>query len=421
MTPRPTPRLGRAGFTLVETVLALAIVGMISLGAWAMTDSVRKAQTTAVTDEDARQGVLHADIALRGALRESSAGVLSSPNVGPVHVVTATVAGVRADTLVVLRGDAPAVAVSSRACPSGGSCILLVGDHRNSFRTGDVVLLATPSVGGRVYQVSAQPQVRTDACGADCPEVLDCPTFTAVAVPATTELVTSYYYPNSVATPLVRPGIPCSQSYYINGDRCVEERGPVTPPARRRWSCTASGPVQRFTELPVADRTAAPMRFPTPDPVPTRSGAGLTPRVRVQRVIPSRFWIRGAGTAQATLVRQNGLTAGGEWRPAFPLAGRVSSLAVQTMHGGDFTWRSGIGVAASELARSSSNTNFASNPPGIAPEPGYVFDRGYHTISGVRARYTVRTQQQDGTIANVPYATLVATNTVAGGGAEGGQ
>lgn len=406
-----------AGFTLIEVLGVLVVTAVIATGVWSVTESVTRGHVQAMNDDDRASAVASIDGVLRNALRQATLGTLAAPNAGPVQVLVAGSGAASSDTLLVLRAEYAPITNSTRPCPGGGACLLLVGDQSRVIEEDEVLLVSAPAMGARVYRVTGEPRPTRAACGADCEEEIVCPTFTdegagqVVVVTGATE------------TP-PPPGVPpsaCIQSYYEDGRVCTERRGLVNAPRPKRvWDCSARGRVSAYTEVPVAELTTA-LGFPDVG-APTQSGASLTPRVRTQRVTASRFFVRRDGTRGApVLVRQTGLDGDGAWNAAVPVGGPVATLEVETLHTGETAWRRGVGVDAAALAHSTGNANYAyTSFPTATAEPGFSFRRGYHDVGAVRVRFTVPTDQADGTVRNVPYVIVVATNGGTRHGSEGG-
>ncbi len=397
------------GFTLIELLGVLVITAVIATGVWSVTESVTRGQVRSMEDADRGAAAAAIERVLRDAIRQATAGTLASPNAGPVQVVVA-----ESDTLLLLRAEGAPMTVSTRPCAGGGACVHLVGDHRGVLEPGEVLLVSTPAMGARVYRVAAGPRVTRAPCGADCPEEVACPSFADEAA-ADAEVVTAsvLYVPGAPASP--RSG-PCEQTYYADGSRCAEVRTAV-PVARRNWRCKVRATVSAYTQVPVAE---VAFQFPAGAALPAQSGAALTPRVRAQPVTPSRFYVSRTGARSAPLLmRQTGLDGSGAWKPATPVGGPVTALEVETLHAGETTWRRGVGVDEAALEHSSSNPNYlyASSASG---EPGFAFRRGYHDVGAVRVRFTMPTARADGTVAQVPYVVVVATNGATQGGSEGG-
>jgi hypothetical protein len=299
-----------------------------------------------------------------------------------------------------------------------------VGDFSNVIEEGEVLLVSAPAMGARVYRVTGAPRDTRAACGADCEEEVSCPTFDESPAEEVLAVVSSRYYYNGVATPSVRVGVPCEQSFYANGDRCEELRARVgAARPKREWRCNARGRVSAYTEVPVAELTTSTFRFPSAGGAPVQSGASLTPRVRTQRVTASRFFVRRAtARAAAVLMRQTGLDAAGEWNAAAPVAGPIGAFQVETLHSGETEWRRGVGVDDAALEHTPSNANYRYvATPTAAGAAGFSFLRGYHDVAAVRIRFNVPTPQPDGATRDVAHVTVVSTNGATRGGSEGGS
>jgi prepilin-type N-terminal cleavage/methylation domain-containing protein len=409
--------MNRSGFTLIEILGVLVVTAVIATGVWSVTESVTRGQVRGMEDADRAAAVASLDAVLRNAVQQATRGTLSAPNAGPVHVRVAGAAGAEADTLVVLRGEGPPLTHSTRPCPGGGACLYLFGSAATLARAGDVLLVSVPGMGARVYRVVGEARLSRAACGADCEERLAC-TGTGLLAVQVVQVTESTIYPSAGGSYTV-PG-PCRQAYDAERGRCVERRG-ARPGQVAQQECVARGAVATYTEVPVAEVTAA-LGFPDPGDVPQQSGAALTPRVQVQRVLPSRFWLRrDAARAAPLLVRQTGLDESGAWNRAVPVGGPVSALEVQTLHAGETAWRRGVGVAAADLAHAAANANYTrADAPADSALPGFAFRRGYHSVGAVRVRFTVPTPRADGSPAPVPYTVVVATNGASRGGSGGG-
>jgi len=337
-----------------------------------------------------------------------------------VQVLVAGAGATSSDTLLVLRAEAAPFTNSTRPCPGGGACLLLVGDHHAVIGQGDVLLVSAPAMGARVYRATGAPRPTRTVCGADCEEEVVCPTY-ADEPQAEVMVVAGGTYTRAAPPAGPTPVTACRQTYYEDGGVCMERRvSAAAPRAKRVWDCQARSRVSAYTEVPVAELTTA---FGFADVgSPTQSGASLTPRVRTQRVTASRFFVRRDGSRAARLlVRQTGLDGGGAWNPPVPVGGPVATLRVETLHAGEAAWRRGVGVDGAALVHSTGNANYAyaSSPTAMA-EPGFSFLRGYHDVVAVRVRFTVPTPLANGTDRNVPYVTVVATNGGTGNGSEGG-
>lgn len=408
-----------AGFTLIEVLGVLVVTAVIATGVWSVTESVTRGHVLAMNDDDRGTAVASIDRVLRNALRQATLGTLAAPNAGPVQVLVAGTGATSSDTLLVLRAEYAPITNSTRPCPGGGACLLLVGDHSAVIAEGEVLLVSAPAMGARVYRVTGEPEATRAVCGADCEEEIVCPTFADEEADSIVVVVTASYRASAAAPPVPVPA--CRQTYYESGASCTETRDTVQAPRpKRRWTCSARGRVSAYTEVPVAELTTA-LGFPDVG-APTQSGASLTPRVRTQRVTASRFFVRRDGTRPApVLVRQTGLDDGGAWNAAVPVGGPVATLEVETLHAGETAWRRGVGVDAAALVHSTGNPNYAyTSFPTATAEPGFSFRRGYHDVGAVRIRFTVPTEQADGTVRNVPYVTVVATNGGTRHGSEGG-
>lgn len=370
-----------AGFTIAELLVVLLVGGLLALGVARLGDAVGGMGEAGRSAAEARVLEWAAERALRRALQEAGAGLPSAPNLGGVGVRLAEGAGgAPADTLVVLRAQGDALTVAARSCSGGGAdCLALVGDQRARLGAGSLLIVGERAGGLRALQLTAEPELFFAPCGADCPERLVC---TVSAGPSQTfaRVVGSVREPGGVPS-----FAPCPQAYFPDGSSCREVVPAIDVGPRQEPACAAAAETAVFTALRYAERTAL-LGFPAPLHGLTHGGAGGSPAVRAIPVRATRFWVRGG----ETLVRQNGLSAEGEWREAVSLAAPVRGLQVETLHGG--VWYRGAGVGAEELVPSPTNPNYlwSAAPDTSGGEPGWRFLRGHHTISAVRMRYLYR-------------------------------
>lgn len=395
MSPR-----GRAGFTLIEILLAVLIGGLLFLAVARLADTLVRVDAAARAGSDARALQITTDRVLRRALEDAGAGMMSSPNLAGVGaVVGRTAAGSPADTLVVLRAEADQVDVAARACPGAASpCVALPGDHSRQFSAGDLVVVGTRALGMRAYQVASDPAVFYAPCGADCPERLVCSVSPGPlrSFPRVTGSVTSSGGASTA---------PCTQPYMPDGSSCQEVVQASSPEPVRVPFCRLSVAQSPFTALPLVDRTAV-LGFRDAPSMMLQSGAIGSPRVRAVRVRASRFWMRTAAS-DTLLVRQNGLDSGGAWKQAVPVAGPAVAFTVETLHGEG--WFRGIGVSDADLEPVTSNANLSwrLSPAPSGTEAGFAFSRGYHTVRAVRVRIRYRALAARG-VAELRDLTVVA-------------
>lgn len=392
---------GRAGFTLIEILLAVLIGGLLFLAVARLADAVIRVDAAARSGADARALQITADRALRRALEDAGAGMIASPNLAGVGVkVGRTAAGTPADTLVVLRADGDEVDVAVRACPAGTSpCVALLGDRARQFRAGDLIVVGTRSLGMRAYQVADDPAVFYAPCGADCPERLVC-SVSPGPLRSFPRVVGSVSSSGGSST------APCAQPYLPDGSRCQEVIQSSAPAPMRVPFCRVRVEQSPFTALRLADLTTT-LGFPAPPGMLLQSGSGGSPRVRAVRVRASRFWIR-ADPSDTLLVRQNGFASAGVWSDPVPVAGPAAWMSVETLHGTG--WFRGVGVTAADLEPVTGNANLSwrESPAPTATEAGFAFIRGYHTVRAVRVRIRYPVQAARG-VAELRDLTVVAS------------
>jgi type II secretory pathway pseudopilin PulG len=370
-----------AGFTIAELLIVLLVGGVLALGVARLADAVGGMGEAGRSAAEARALEWAAERALRRALADAGAGLLSAPNLGGVGVRIAEGAGgAPADTLVVLRGEGGALPVATRSCPGAESaCLALVGDQRAALRTGTLLIVGERAGGLRALQLTAEPELFFAPCGADCPERLVC-TVSACASQTFARVVGSVRQPGGAPS-----FAPCPQAHFPDGSSCREVVQLIDLGPRQEPACAAPTETSAFTALRYAERTTL-LGFPAPPHGLTQGGAGAAPAVRAIPVRATRFWVR-----DETLVRQNGLNADGGWRAAVSLAAPVRGLQVETLHSG--RWHRGAGVGAEDLVPSSTNPNYlwSAAPDPSGREPAWRFLRGHHSISAVRLRYLYQT------------------------------
>lgn len=403
------PRSSEAGFTLFEIVLGILVAAALFLTIAHLADTIAHVDSAARAGADARSTQALSDRVLRRALEDAGRGMPSAPNLGGVAVGVADGPdGSSADTLVTLRAEGDGVAVAARPCSGTTSlCVALVGNRASGFRAGDLVVVGTRGLGLGAYQVVAAPRVVYAPCGADCPERLVCANGAGA-------LHTWFRVLGSVRTPGGASPAPCAQPYLADGSRCAEVVQPAAAPGPPLPLCRVGSPPAPFTELRLADRTAA-LGF-LPPIARLLQGGGGTPRPAAVRVRASRFWIRTG--ADTLLVRQNGLDASGQWRAAVPVAALVDGLTVETFQPGA-GWVRGLGISAADLLPSAGNPNFLwyATPAADARQPGFAFRRGYHTPGAVRVRVRYRALAAAGTPVHGVFSVVAATPSLLHGGA----
>ncbi len=306
-----------------------------------------------------------------------------------------------------MRAEGAGVAVATRGCPGDApTCLALMGDQRARLGAGGLLIVGDRAGGLRALQISAEPEIFFAPCGADCPERLVC-TVSAGASQTFARVVGSVRQPAGVPS-----FAPCPQPYFPDGSSCREVLQPIDVGPRQQPACAANAETSTFTAVRYAERTAV-LGFPAPPYGLTRGGAGAAPGVRAVPARATRFWVQEG----ETLVRQNGLSAAGEWRQPVSLAAPVRGLQVETLHRG--VWHRGVGVGGDEMVPSSANPNYlwSAAPDTSGREPGWRFRRGHHTISAVRLRYLYRTATAAHGVARDEEAWIVVeTRTLLGGG-----
>ena len=407
---------GRDGFTMLEVVVALFITALVLLASWTMFGAAGDQQLAGWREADHRGELAGAERVLTAALLSAGRGMPSSPGLGGVHV---TDAGEGRDTLYVFEGVGPRLRIAARTCAASGPiCVAVLGDQRRHLRPGALVLVGSAGAGLRVMRVAEAPALVSDACGADCMERVLCALVPAEAVdaPAVAGSVLQPPAPGT-ATPSTEP---CPQPVLADGTTCSENQ--VTDPASTLApsACTMTGPSATFTEIRLAP-DGGTWGLPIPQVPPAlRAGSAGTPAPLLQGVDVARFWVR---HADSTLVKQSAPAAGGAWTSTQPIAGRTLSLAVETRHSGDASWRRGLGLPAGFLEHGAHNTNFvrASAPADSAPR-AWRFRAGYHTVAAVRLTLGALRPAGPGEWTLDSRALVVATPSIRGGArSEGGS
>lgn len=394
--PRPLAH-SRAGFTLLEVIIALSIATVLSFSIWTIAHTVGVRQVQTFRQEDVGKAVSSINYTLREALGGAGSGMIRAANLGAVHVKTDRSGTVPRDTLYVLQGDSATFDNASRACESGGAgCMVLVGDQRQAFSRGDLILTGSSSISARLYQVTAAPRLFSAPCGADCGETVYCPISSDDASNPLGRIIEVIAADRGSG---VVSGQTCGQPYSPAGS-CVEQI--TTQPFRRQYATcypqSASGSNSvAFTELQVADRTGSTFGYPLGPVHLTVSGGAATPKIRTQRVRATRLWVRNAGSANGFLVRQSELREDGRWGAEIPVAGPVFAFQVESLHAGESSWTAGVGVSEAMLARTSPNRIARSIPAADAP-PAYEYSKGYYTVAAVRVLFVTLQTQRDGTL-----------------------
>lgn len=407
--PRPLAH-DRAGFTLLEVLIALSIATVLSFSIWTIAHTVGVRQVQTFRQEDVGKAVSAINFTIREALDGAGSGMIRAANLGAVHVKTDRSGAVPRDTLYVLQGDSVIFDNASRSCESGASdCMVLVGDQRQAFAEGDLILTGSPAIGARLFQVTAAPRLFSAPCGADCGETVYCPVSSddpATPLGRILEVIAADRGSGAVS------GQTCDQPYSPTGS-CAEQISPA--PFRRQYATcyprSASGQnAAAFTELRVADRTAGTFGYPLGPAHLTLSGGAATPKIRTQRVRPTRLWIRNAGSMGGFLARQTALEEDGGWGAEVPVAGPVFAMQVESLHAGESSWTAGVGVSEAMLARTSTNRIARTTPAADAP-PSFEYSKAYSTVAAVRVLFVTLQTQRDGTVRQTRH--WVVANTTA--------
>lgn len=396
--------------------MALGIAATLSFSIWSIAHTVGRTQIQTFRQEDVGKAVSSINFTLRELLDDAGSGMISAANLGAVQVKTDRAGPVPRDTLYVLEADSAAYDNASRGCESGADdCMVLVGDQRQAFSEGDLVLTGSPSIGARLYQVTAPPRLFSAPCGADCGETVYCPV--SADDPSTPlglilEVIGADRGSGAVS------GQTCDQPHSPTGS-CVEQIS--SQPFRRQYATcypqSASGTnAASFTELRVADRTAGTFGYPLGPVELTVSGGMATPKIRTQRVRPTRLWVRNAGSASGFLVRQTALEEGGSWGTEVPVAGPVFAMQVESLHAGESSWTAGIGVSESMLTRNSPNRIARSTPASDAPA-AFEYSKGYYTVAAIRVLFVTLQTQPDGTARQHRHWIVANTTTEIDAGA----
>lgn len=406
-------RSNRAGFTLMEVVIALALTSVLGVAIWKTAILVGIHQTEVWRRVDTEAASQNAEAALQRALARAGVGMMSSANLGPVQVRTGQADTIPLDTLTLLHSDGPVIRNGSRPCSDGDpDCIVLLGNHATEFVLGDLVLTGSPATGLRILQVRADATAVSLPCGADCHERVVCATESDP--PATPSGVALEVTGADRGAGLI-DGTTCDQPFSPAGS-CREAVGTLPFP-RQFPTCHATGPAQAFTELKVTDRTGSVFAYPLGPIAVLRSGGQSTPAIRTQRIRAVRFWVdRSADVGQ--LLRQDGLNGDGQWNAPLVVAQPVNGLQVETLHTGQPTWTRGVGVTDAMLALDSPNRT-TSPVAGPTSPPAYSYTVGYSTVSAVRLRLLFQQPSTDAPRVSERWIVAGTTPNLAGGAAPG--
>lgn len=398
----------RAGFTLVEMMVALVAVAILGAMAWTFAEIGTSVHLRELRRADAERTARNLETGVARALDQVTRGGISAPNLGMLRAGTRnTSTGAAADTLLLLRAGGPAIPVASRPCriASAAICVALRGDRSATVRRGDILAVGSSRVGYRLLQVSSVDGPYTAPCGADCPAATFCAVGTAPGITVVEVLL-------GTRTPTTATNPSCSESFYPDGSRCQETRVTRTTAPRARSMCSATGSFALFTDIRAADRTAA-LGFPAAREWSSVSGGGA-PSIAAVPVEPLRFFAVTEGTDFAIHMAR-GMASGGSWNTARRIAGPVASFRIETQHIGNPAWVRGDGVAAATLAQSPNRTT-SSSP--ATDGVGYSYARGYHTLVSVRLDTEIVGMNKDGTRMTTSHRVVQTLAPLARGGAR---
>jgi prepilin-type N-terminal cleavage/methylation domain-containing protein len=407
-TEQSTPRNARAGFTLVEMMVALVAVAILGAMAWTFAEIGTSVHLRELRRADAERTARNLEAGIARALDQVTRGGFSAPNIGMLRAGTRnTTAGTAADTLLLLRARGPAIPVASRPCRVGSAaiCVALRGDRTTTIRPGDILAVGSSRIGYRLLQISSVDGPYAAPCGADCPAATFCAVDTAPGITVVEVLL-------GTRTPTGATGASCSASFFPDGSRCQETRVSRTTSPRARSVCSATGSQALFTDIRTADRTAT-LGFPAAREWSSLSGGGA-PSVAAVPVEPLRFFAVTEGTELAIHMAR-GMAAGGSWNSPRRIAGPVASFRVETQHIGSPDWTRGDGVVAATLALSPNRTT-SSSP--ATDSVGYTYSRGYHTLVSVRLDTEIVGMNRDGARVTTTHRVLQSLAPLARGGAR---
>lgn len=398
----------RAGFTLVEMMVALVAVAILGALAWTFAEIGSAVHLRELRRADAERTGRNLESSVARSIGQSARGGFSAPNLGMVRAGRRdTPSGGAADTVVLLRATGAAIPVASRPCRVGSAaiCVALRGDLSTSVRAGDVLAVGSARIGYRLLQVSSVDGPYAAPCGADCPAATFCATNASSGVNFVEVLL-------GTTTPTGNTSPSCRESFYPDGSRCQETRVIRSTPPRPRSSCTVSGAQAQFTDIRTANRTAV-LGFPAAREWTSVSGGGA-PAVAAIPVEAVRFAPVAEGSELAVHMWR-GLTAGGSWNNPRRVAGPLASFKVETQHTGTEVWTRGDGVVASTLAVSPNRV--AGIDPG-ADSVGYTYARGYHTLVSIRIDTEIIGMDKNGARITTTHRILQSLAPLARGGAR---
>jgi prepilin-type N-terminal cleavage/methylation domain-containing protein len=398
----------RAGFTMVELLIAILVAGIVAAAAWSLAEVGTSIHVRELRRADVERTRNNLEGSVGRTLAQISRGGFSSPNLGMVRAgVGQSASGSAADTLVLLRGTSDAVPIASRPCIGAlpPACIVLRGDRRETLRNGDVIAVGSSRVGYRLLQVTSISEAYAAPCGADCPAATYCPAQPTAGLNVA-EVLFGTRSPGGTTTQS------CSESFYPDGSRCVETRAIRAATPRTRSVCAAATSRALFTEVRTTDRTAT-AGYPAPREWSGISGAGL-PSVAAMRVELIRINTVPEGTELA-ITMARGLTAAGAWNAPHRVAGPIASFEIETQHVADAAWQRGDGVIAATLATPPNRVSWTL--PG-AGKLGFTYARGYHTMVAVRINIDVVGADRAGTRTTDRIRLLQSLAPLAHGGAR---
>lgn len=414
----------RRGFTVVEMTVALLLGTLLLAGAWLLVDALDRQHRVSREATGLISTTAEVDTELTGALRRAGQGMFSSWNWAAILADSGHVDGVEADTLLLFEAAASASRVSAQSCPSGGSCVLAVGDLSGTLQPEDLVVVGAPDTGVRLLQVTAVDTVSL-ACGADCGVVSTTCTDTAVADLAAPVVTGSVMHSADGTTTTSQSG-PCEQSYYPDGRWCTEAVASQTVGEAWDSFCWAApSPAQPYTEVTYSDRTAH-FDVPSLSMTTLRSGANGVPQVLLQPVTVSRYWVDHSLADRPTLVKQIEYRSDRTFGPPLPVTAGIERFRVEVLPADTNAFVRGRVVSDAQLSLGSTNPNLVRAPGPLADSlvSSYRFIRSYRSTAGVRILYRASGAVGERGSEAPPTESLeivVATPAILGGGSPAAQ
>lgn len=409
------------GFTLAEVLIALLLGAMLLGGIWTLIDIMGRQQHHARKSTDIGNAATVAWAQMSTDLARTGHGLISTHNWSGVHIQAGGEEGAEADTLTVFWSDGPAYPVSTQSCEDEpNSCIAVVGSVADSFSIGDLVVVAMGRLGARLYQVQSIASPRVAPCGADCatPQI-SCADVAQAPYIAPVVVGSALY--DAIGNLIESRATPCEQSYFPDGNRCVETVVMQVVGDSLASACTLTPtPERTYTDLVLVDRSNV-FGLLDPPAFSLRSGALGTPQVIVQKLGFARYWVDYT-QASPTLVKQRSLETDGRFGIALPVAYEVENLRVDVQHADSGGFVRGVGIEEAMLERSLANSNFvrATDHETNPNARGYSFHISYQTIAAVRVRMRIRSPESsaEATESDVWETEFVlATPALLGGGA----